>query len=144
MLLPFGDRLLYYLDDPFGLDPIGSVAANIIAERTKENSKWKAHVSAVCETLYNRYVSLIGSCDELGVHANREILIVSVFRFYKTFEKCSIRSDAKQLPDWLGKRGLVHFPNSSSRSSLTVSPYKSIKLVGSLCLVLLPVSAVKR
>nr|XP_058970357.1 cytochrome P450 3A29-like [Pocillopora verrucosa] len=42
LLLPFGDRLLNYLNDPFEFDPIGSVAANIIAERTTENSNRKA------------------------------------------------------------------------------------------------------
>lgn len=44
VLLPFGDRLLKYLPDPFDFDKIGSVAANIIAERTKENSNSEAQV----------------------------------------------------------------------------------------------------
>ncbi|XP_022779926.1 uncharacterized protein LOC111321343 [Stylophora pistillata] len=37
LLLPFGDRLFKYLPDPLDFDKIGSVAANIIAERTKAN-----------------------------------------------------------------------------------------------------------
>ncbi|KAL9984595.1 hypothetical protein ACROYT_G006906 [Oculina patagonica] len=43
MLLPFGDRLLKYLPDPFNLEKIGAVAANIITERTKANGDSKAH-----------------------------------------------------------------------------------------------------
>lgn len=46
VLVPFGQYVLKYaVPDPFGWDKIGSVAANIIAERTKKNSNSKAHVS---------------------------------------------------------------------------------------------------
>jgi len=41
LLLPFGDRLSQYLPDPFHFEEIGSVAANIIAERTKANGHSK-------------------------------------------------------------------------------------------------------
>ena len=44
--MPFGQYILRYLPDPFGWDKIGSVAANIIAERTKANGNSKAHVSS--------------------------------------------------------------------------------------------------
>lgn len=43
--MPFGEYILKYIPDPFGWDKIGSVAANIIAERTKANGNSKAHVS---------------------------------------------------------------------------------------------------
>jgi len=43
MLLPFGEHILKYLPDPFNMDAIGTVAANIIAERTKANGHSKAH-----------------------------------------------------------------------------------------------------
>ena len=43
--------MLKYIPDPFDFDKIGSVAANIIAERTKANGKGKAHVS--CRELLN-------------------------------------------------------------------------------------------
>ena len=45
MLLPFGDYLLKFFPDPFDFDKIGSVAANIIAERTKANGSSNGHVS---------------------------------------------------------------------------------------------------
>ena len=45
VLLPFGEHILKYLPDPFNMDAIGTVAANIIAERTKANGHSKAHVS---------------------------------------------------------------------------------------------------
>ena len=45
VLLPFGDRLFKYLPDPLDFDKIGSVAADIIAERTKENGNRKDQVS---------------------------------------------------------------------------------------------------
>ena len=45
MLLPFGDRLLKYLPDPFHFKKIGAVAANIIADRTKANGNSKVYVS---------------------------------------------------------------------------------------------------
>ena len=45
VLLPFGDHLLKFFPDPFDFDKIGSVAANIIAERTKANGSSKGHVS---------------------------------------------------------------------------------------------------
>ena len=51
MLLPFGDRLFKYIPDPFDFDKIGSVAANIIAERTKANGNGKGRVS--CRELLN-------------------------------------------------------------------------------------------
>ncbi len=60
VLIPFGDRLLKYIPDPFDFEKIGAVAANIIAERTKANDKSKSHVSqrvsqSVC-TVWKRTV----------------------------------------------------------------------------------------
>ena len=46
VLLPFGDRLLKYLKDPFNFEKLGAIAANIIAERTKADGNSKVHVSA--------------------------------------------------------------------------------------------------
>lgn len=43
LLLPFGDHLLKFFPDPFDFDKIGSVAANIIAERTKANGSSEGH-----------------------------------------------------------------------------------------------------
>ncbi|KAL9984597.1 hypothetical protein ACROYT_G006909 [Oculina patagonica] len=43
LLIPFGDRLLKYLPDPFNFEKIGAVAANIIAERTKADGNSKAY-----------------------------------------------------------------------------------------------------
>lgn len=45
MLLPLGERLLKFFPDPFDFEKIGSVAANIIAERTKANGSSKGDVS---------------------------------------------------------------------------------------------------
>ena len=45
VLVPFGQYILKCIPDPFGWDKVGSVAANIIAERTKANGNSKAHVS---------------------------------------------------------------------------------------------------
>ena len=45
MLLPFGEHILRLLPDPFDFEKIGDVAANIIAERTKENGNNKKGVS---------------------------------------------------------------------------------------------------
>jgi len=45
VLLPFGEHILRYLPDPFNMEKIGTLAANIIAERTKANGHSKAHVS---------------------------------------------------------------------------------------------------
>jgi len=43
-LVPFGQYVLKYaVPDPFGWDKIGSIAANIIAERTKKNGNSRAH-----------------------------------------------------------------------------------------------------
>lgn len=44
-MLPLGDRLLKFFPDPFDFEKIGSVAANIIAERTQANGSSKGHVS---------------------------------------------------------------------------------------------------
>ncbi|KAL9984592.1 hypothetical protein ACROYT_G006904 [Oculina patagonica] len=41
-LLPFGELLLQYVPDPFDWDKLGSIAANIIAERSKANGNKKA------------------------------------------------------------------------------------------------------
>ena len=45
VLLPFGNRLLKYFPDPFNFEKIGSVAANIITERTKASGRKEGHVS---------------------------------------------------------------------------------------------------
>ena len=52
VLLPFGDRLLKYLKDPFNFEKLGAIAANIIAERTKAAGNSKVHVS-VCKRSYH-------------------------------------------------------------------------------------------
>ena len=45
VLLPLGDYLIKLFPDPFDFEKIGSIAANIIAERTKANGSSTGHVS---------------------------------------------------------------------------------------------------
>lgn len=45
VLLPFGHHLLKFFPDPFEFNKIGTVAANIIAERTEANGSSEVQVS---------------------------------------------------------------------------------------------------
>ena len=45
VLIPFGNRLLKYLPDPFHFEKIGTVAADIIAQRAKASVRREGHVS---------------------------------------------------------------------------------------------------
>ena len=45
VLLPFGEHFMKFIPDPFDWDKLGSIAANIIAERSNANGNSKAQVS---------------------------------------------------------------------------------------------------
>ncbi|KAJ7391625.1 Thromboxane-A synthase [Desmophyllum pertusum] len=60
LLLPFGKHIVKYLPDPLDFDKIGSVAAKIIAERTKASGNNKVQVT-------ERLVAVDARCkDETG------------------------------------------------------------------------------
>ena len=69
VMLPFGAELFKYLPDPFNFDNIGSLAKNIIAERTterKERVSYYSHKPYLQVLMGNRHLKL-GSEHKRGM-----------------------------------------------------------------------------